>query len=127
MSSSHASRRFDHVDLRVPSLQAAIPFYARLLPALGFTRDAQIEGWFQLESESGEFVGVTEDAQHVPNQNRIAFRAANSAEVDSLAALLRELRARNIEGPEWIDADYYAVFFEDPCGNRLEFVFRKSV
>jgi catechol 2,3-dioxygenase-like lactoylglutathione lyase family enzyme len=127
MNSPVMSRRFDHVDLRVPRLQEAVPFYARLLAALGFTRDAKVEGWFQFESDGGEFVGITEESKHVANQNRIAFRASSCAEVDSLVALLRELQARNIEGPEWINADYYAVFFEDPCGNRLEFVFRKSV
>jgi hypothetical protein len=83
------SNRFDHVDLRVPSLEQAIPFYSRLLPALGFTRDANLEGWLQLEGEdangTGEFVGITEDPTHMPNQNRIAFRAGSSAEVDSLA------------------------------------------
>jgi len=120
------SRSFDHVDLRVSHLEQAVPFYARLLPALGFTRDAKIKGWFQLESETGEFFGIKEDPRHVPNQNRVAFRAASPAEVDSLAGLLHEIEASNVEGPEWVSANYYAIFFEDPSGNRLEFVFRTA-
>ena len=127
MNPPAVSHRFDHVDLRVPSLAEAVPFYARLLPALGFTRDERIEGWFQLESDSGEFFGITEDAGHVPNHNRVAFRASNPAEVDSLARLLREIGARQLEGPQWVTAQYYATFFEDPWGNRFEIVFRGHV
>jgi catechol 2,3-dioxygenase-like lactoylglutathione lyase family enzyme len=119
---------FDHVDLRVPHLAQAIPFYSRLLPALGFTRDSNIEGWYQFDAEdsdgSGEFFGITEDPAHTPNQNRIAFRARSPADVDFLARLLHEIGARSVEGPEWTSSDYYAVYFEDPFGNRLELVFR---
>jgi len=43
-------RCFDHVDLRVRSLAEARPFYEALLPALGFTRDASIEGWLTYEA-----------------------------------------------------------------------------
>lgn len=61
-------RSFDHVDLRVPSVAEARPFYEMLLPALGFTRDAKIEGWLQYEvagtNGASEFVGVTESPQH---------------------------------------------------------------
>jgi catechol 2,3-dioxygenase-like lactoylglutathione lyase family enzyme len=117
-------KRFDHIDLRVPNLKQAVPFYSRLLPALGFTQDMTIEGWFQLATEDdegpGEFFGVSEDARHVPNQTRIAFRAFSSAEIDALGPLLHEIGARNIEGPEPYEPGYYAVFFEDPFGNRLE-------
>jgi predicted enzyme related to lactoylglutathione lyase len=120
--------RFDHVDLRVPNLALAVPFYRQLLPALGFTQDMNLEGWFQLEATeaagNGSFFGVTEDPLHVPNANRIAFRAMSVVEVDLLAGLVRKIGARNVEGPEWLTPDYYAVFFEDPFGNRLEVVYR---
>jgi catechol 2,3-dioxygenase-like lactoylglutathione lyase family enzyme len=35
--------------------------------------------------------------------------------------------AQNVEGPGWEDETYYAVFFEDPCGNRLEICHRTSM
>jgi hypothetical protein len=38
-------RRLDHIDLRVPSLAQARPFYAILLPALGFSKDVSDETW----------------------------------------------------------------------------------
>ncbi len=122
-------RRFDHVDLRVRSLAEARPFYEMLLPALGFTRDAKVEGWLQYEvagiDGATEFVGVTESPQHVANECRIAFRADSLREVDRLAAIAVVAGARNVEGPAYEDADYYAVFFEDPSGNRLEICCRE--
>jgi catechol 2,3-dioxygenase-like lactoylglutathione lyase family enzyme len=45
-------RRFDHVDLRVRDLSQARSFYETLLPALGFERDAKVEGWVQFERSS---------------------------------------------------------------------------
>jgi catechol-2,3-dioxygenase len=122
-------RRFDHIDLRVPSLEEVRPFYSVLLPALGFSKDASNETWFQLEAEitSGvaEFFGITESPRHVPNETRIAFWAESASKVDQLAEVVRRAGGRNIEGPGYDEGPgYYAVFFEDPCGNRLEICHR---
>jgi len=122
-------RRYDHIDLRVRSLSAARPFYEMFLPALGFTCDVRIEGWLQFESDDAdgvtEFFGVTESPQHVANECRIAFWADSTSEVDKLAEIAVRAGARNIEGPTYEipqpgETGYYAVFFEDPCGNRFE-------
>jgi catechol 2,3-dioxygenase-like lactoylglutathione lyase family enzyme len=122
-------RRFDHIDLRVPSLAVARPFYARLLPALGFTKDVSVDNWLTFEAEvpSGmaEFFGMTELPSHVPNETRIAFWAESPHEVDRLAEVVCQAGGRNIEGPSYDEGPgYYAVFFEDPCGNRLEICHR---
>jgi predicted enzyme related to lactoylglutathione lyase len=116
-------RRFDHIDLRVARLAEATPFYEALLPALGFTRRVDIDGWLQFEAGGGavtEFFGVTESSAHQPNENRIAFWAESEEEVDRLAKIAIAAGARNIEGPMPYEQGYYAVFFEDPWGNRLE-------
>ena len=116
-------RRLDHIDLRVSSLASVTSFYETLLPALGFTRDARIEGWLQYEASDGpvtEFFGITESAGHVANENRIAFWAESPTEVDRLAAIAVNAGAMQVEGPGWEAPHYYAVFFNDPCGNRLE-------
>jgi predicted lactoylglutathione lyase len=122
-------RCFDHVDLRVRSLSETRPFYEALLPALGFTRDAKIEGWLQYEAAgpdgAPEFFWVTELPKHVANECRIAFRADTTREVDRLAAIVVQAGALNVEGPAYEDAHYYAVFFEDPSGNRLEICYRE--
>lgn len=121
------SRCFDHVDLRVPDLKKAAPFYERLLPALGFARRVNVEGWLQFEAGPGaisEFFGVTESARHIPNENRIAFWAESNERVDQLAEIARNAGAQNLEGPMPYEPGYYAVFFEDPWGNRLEICHR---
>ncbi|MBV9129472.1 MAG: VOC family protein, partial [Verrucomicrobia bacterium] len=71
-----------------------------------------------------KFFGLTESPGHVANENRIAFWAEGPAEVDRLALVATRAGARNVEGPGWEDETYYAVFFEDPCGNRLEICHR---
>lgn len=123
-------RRYDHIDLRVPDLAAATPFYEALLPALGFTRRVDVEGWLQFEAADGditEFFGVTESPAHVANENRIAFRAESAGEIERLAEIARRAGAGNIEGPMHYEAGYHAVFFEDPAGNRLEICHRTPV
>lgn len=124
------SRRFDHLDLRVQSLAEVRPFYERLLPALGFTREVSIPGWltYEVEDSDGatEFFGVTESPSHVANECRIAFWVDNREEVDRLATIVRQAGARNIEGPLCEDPQYYAVFFEGPSGNRLEICNREN-
>jgi len=122
-------RRYDHIDLRAPKLADVTPFYELLLPALGFTRDARVEGWLQFEAGDGditEFFGVTESPSHVANESRIAFWAESVEEVDRLAEVATRAGARNIEGPMAYEPGYYAVFFEDPCGNRLEVCHRTT-
>jgi len=122
------ARRFDHIDLRVPDLTLVNDFYRKLLPVLGFKQDLTIPEWLQYYAEgegATEFFGVTESRTHVPNENRIAFWASSVAEVNDIARLLREIGAINIEGPDYDESPtYYAVFFEDPAGNRLEVCYR---
>jgi predicted enzyme related to lactoylglutathione lyase len=122
-------RLYDHIDLRVRSLAEARPFYETLLPALGFTRDVRIEHWLQFEAAgvdgATEFFGVTESSRHVANECRIAFWADTLSEVDRLAEIIVRAGARNVEGPGYHEGPgYYAVFFEDPSGNRLEICHR---
>jgi predicted enzyme related to lactoylglutathione lyase len=122
-------RIYDHIDLRAPRLADVQAFYETLLPALGFTRDARVEGWLQYEAadaEVTEFFGVVESSTHVANENRIAFWAPSVAEVDRLAEIAIRAGAKNVEGPGYETPSYYAVFFEDPCGNRLEVCYRTA-
>ena len=87
------ARRFDHIDLRVRNLAEVRPFYERLLPALGFTREVSIPGRLTYEAEDSdgvtEFFGVTESLSHVVNGCRVAFWVDSREEVDRLATLAR--------------------------------------
>lgn len=122
---------YDHIDLRVRSLAEARPFYEAVLPALGFTNRVEIADWLQFEAAEPHgpsgFFGVTEDTLHRPNALRIAFWAETPAEVDRLAEVVRRAGGRNVEEPnEHEGPGYYAVFFEDPSGNRLEICHRRA-
>jgi catechol 2,3-dioxygenase-like lactoylglutathione lyase family enzyme len=120
-------RLFDHIDLRVRDLQEARPFYGLVLPALGFPDAGDTPLGIAYDAvrdhRKPEFVGLIEDRGHVPNATRLAFWAETKAEVDRIAGILDAAGARNVEGPMFCpeySSTYYAVFFEDPCGNRLE-------
>lgn len=122
-------RILDHIDLRVPDLAAARAFYDRLLPALGFTEWQDVPaGWISYNAPGEgptEFFGFIESADFTANENRIAFWAATNADVDAMMPLLRQIGAKAIEGPGFDEGPgYYAVFFEDPFGNRLEICHR---
>ena len=120
-------RLFDHIDLRVKSLEEAKPFYAAFLPAIGFPDFCETTIGVAYESRCDhskpEFIGLIEDADHVPNATRIAFGAETKEDVDRVADVIGSVGARNVEGPMLCpeySPTYYALFFEDPCGNRLE-------
>lgn len=122
-----AKNPYQHIDLRVNDRQTAIEFYKKLLPAVGFERDEGGKNFYcfsaELETPATAWFGFTEDPDHRPNANRIAFWAQSRKEVDRLAEVAQQAGAKNISGPracpEYAET-YYAVFFEDPFGNCLE-------
>jgi catechol 2,3-dioxygenase-like lactoylglutathione lyase family enzyme len=127
------TRYLDHIDLRVRDLARAKEFYRKLLPALGFICDRSDQEWGTFYAAGGDqpeaFFGFTADPQHQPNGNRIAFWANSRADVDQIGELLPQIGARNLEGPELCreySPGYYAVFFEDPDGNKLEVCCREQ-
>jgi len=118
---------FGHIDLRVDDLRAAARFYGDLLPALGFVRSYPGERWLVWATDDdlphAAYFAVTEDPGHVPNQSRVAFWAAGTADVDLIASVAERAGARIESGPRACpdySRSYYAVFFQDPSGNRLE-------
>jgi hypothetical protein len=119
----------DHIDLRVSRLVAVRPLYDALLPALGYTRIVTDEtcAYYHLPGKDVDFFGITVDARHRPNGTRIAFAAASRAHVDELAAIAKTVGAGVFEAPhlcpEYAE-NYYAAFFEDADGNKLEICFR---
>jgi glyoxylase I family protein len=130
----------DHLDLVVTDLERSLAFYTGLLAPLGFTETSEIVG------ERGErvvYVGGAgdpevslrerqSDAHDVPYDryavgvHHIAFHADERGQVDERAAWLRERGAEIESGPEEYEyaPGYYAVFFYDPDGIKLEIVHR---
>ena len=127
------TRFFDHIDLRVKDRERAQKFYAEVLPAIGFTRDTGDDEWgsFTAPGEGKrEFFGFTEDPDHRPNGTRISFWGETPEEVDRVAAVVRRAGGKMLEGPEvCVDytPHYYALFFEDPDGNKLEICCRTPI
>jgi predicted enzyme related to lactoylglutathione lyase len=120
-------RLFDHIDLRVRSLADAGPFYAQLLPAIGFPEFGQTPIGVAYDAvrdhPKPEFIGLIEDPDHRPNATRIAFWAESKDDVNRIAHVVKEAGGQNMEGPMYFpeySPTYYGLFFEDPSGNRLE-------
>jgi hypothetical protein len=130
---------FDHVDVRVVSIAAVEAFYDRLMPELGLLHkrfcyvdadgewhDASPERPYNTveyyeergESGSARFIGFIENTSIRPVPTRIAFRVTRDS-LDDWVAKLRTFGAVNVEPSSNLEA-YPAVFFEDPCGTRLE-------
>lgn len=123
---------FDHIDLRVASLEAVRSLYDALLPALGLTEIVDgSEGREYYEparpGEARRFFGLNVDANHLGNATRICFSAVSPSDVDRFAEIARIAGARAMEGPEipYSSEKYYAVFFEDASGNKLEIAYRR--
>lgn len=131
-------RALDHLDLVVTSLERSQPFYQELL---GLTRASEIVGergervvYLSRPGEepAGNFaLGLREkqsDAHGVPfdryavGVHHVAFEVESRAVVDDRAAWLRARGAEIESGPEEYDyrPGYYAVFFYDPDGIKLE-------
>jgi catechol 2,3-dioxygenase-like lactoylglutathione lyase family enzyme len=118
-----------HVDLRVRDRAKATEFYDAFLSLLGAVKDVgptfttwQIPPTDASEEWSAEeWFGITEDREMVPSTTRIAFAAPSRGTVDAIATYLPAIGAREIEMPhEAYGPGYYACFFTDPDGNKLE-------
>jgi predicted lactoylglutathione lyase len=122
---------YDHVDLRVSDLAEVRALYDALLPAMGCSRlqedGKNINYYIEAADRSQPFFGLMTDHRHRPNGSRVAFRAVSRDDVDRLADIARAAGARSMEGPENYGGSprYYAVFFEDADGNKLEICFRE--
>jgi glyoxylase I family protein len=123
-----------HVDLVVSSIERSLPFYRDLLSPLGFHRIGEVEGergetiWYI--GGSGSSIGLREaQTQSVQPYDRygvglhhLAFEASSRAGVDERAAWLRNQGAEIESEPQEYGymPGYYAVFFFDPDGIKLE-------
>jgi glyoxylase I family protein len=123
----------------VTDLERSLAFYKALLEPLGYVRQTEIEG------ERGErvvYLGqackdgsvslrqAQSDAHPAPYDryavglHHLAFAADSRARVDERADWLREQEATIESGPKEYQytPGYYAVFFYDPDGIKLELV-----
>lgn len=123
-----------HVDLVVSSIGRSLPFYRDLLGPLGFHRISEVEGergetiWYFVGP--GSAVGLRQALEpggadrYRVGLHHLAFEAVSRAVVDERHDWLLRAGAE-IETPPQEYAyspGYYAVFFYDPDGLKLEIV-----
>ncbi|TML64810.1 MAG: bleomycin resistance protein [Actinobacteria bacterium] len=124
-----------HVDLVVSSIERSLPFYRDLLAPLGFHRISEVEGergetiWYL--GGPGTAIGLRQAQSESPAYDRysvglhhLALEAYSRGVVDERAEWLRSRGAEIESGPEEYHyiPGYYAVFFYDPDGLKLEIV-----
>lgn len=120
----------EHIDLCVSQLARSRDFYDRLLSALGFRRveHPSYLAWSNghltlgLRAARGESHGPVD--RYRPGLHHLALRAAKREDVDALFAFLEQQQMEVLDPPaEYPEygPGYYAVFFADPDGMKLEY------
>jgi catechol 2,3-dioxygenase-like lactoylglutathione lyase family enzyme len=124
-----------HVDLVVSSIERSLPFYSQLLGPLGYHSVGEVVGergetiWYL--SGPGTAIGLRQAQSESEPYDRyriglhhLAFEADSRNEVDERAAWLRTQDVELESEPQEYTyiPGYYAVFFYDPDGLKLEIV-----
>jgi catechol 2,3-dioxygenase-like lactoylglutathione lyase family enzyme len=128
----------NHIDLTVKDPSASFAFYDAVLGFLGYRcvhRDARGFDWdigepgagfcsIGLKRAEGGGAARAHD-RYSPGLHHLAWNAASRDDVDAFHALLASIGARVLDQPAdypQYGAGYYAVFFADPDGLKLEYV-----
>ena len=129
--------RFHHIDLNVSNLVASCRVYGPVLEFLGYKMvkdDAQGCEWDLGSNGDGASLGLRpcEPAlsdhlhkRYAPGLHHLAWFAQSREDVDAVHRILLENGTTVLEAPAHYpqySGDYYAVFFEDPDGMKLEVV-----
>ena len=119
----------DHLVLSVGDFDRSKDFYAKVLGFLGFKLKhgyTDMAGW---SNGKTLFWIAQADAQGKKNKHRkgdigfhhYAFELASRKDVDELGAFLANNHVTIVDPPdEYYDDCYYAVYFTDPDGMKLE-------
>ncbi len=120
-----------HVDLTVGDFRRSKGFYGEVLPRMGFTR---LPKEFGAVAWRGQSIIAIQPAKpeerdrvhsrYAPGLNHLAFRAPSREAVDVLHVDLVALGVTILDPPAHYpySEGYYAVFFADPDGLKLEYV-----
>ena len=127
----------NHIDLAVADPARSRPFYDAVLGFMGYRRvndhargydyDLEGDGTFcsiGIVQASDEGAGRAHD-RYSPGLHHLAWTAPDRADVDKLHDLLVEFGATVLDAPAeypQYGSGYYAVFFADPDGLKLEYV-----
>jgi len=132
--------RIDHIQITVKSLAEAEIFYDKLKPILGFDLAKKSKGRSEahdfdaieyvhpnivigLNSPRKQFANETVHRRKPGSLHHLAFNAKSPAEVDALYPLVVATGAEIVNPPQYYPQHgekYYALFFKDPEGIKLE-------
>jgi catechol 2,3-dioxygenase-like lactoylglutathione lyase family enzyme len=115
----------DHISIRVSDYQKSKTFYSKLFTFLGFEISDEYPGtigwtngktrYWIAEAEGRKQYKIGDVGFH-----HYAFELRNRRDVDELQAWLEEEGVKIIDPADEYYEDYYAVFFLDPDGLKLE-------
>ena len=117
----------DHIVIRVSDYERSKAFYAKLFEFLGFEVSdeyADAIGW--TNGKTRFWIGPAEAGRTRRHRtgdvgfHHYAFGLRSRKDVDALGAFVKELGAKIVDPPGEYYDDYYAVFFLDPDGLKLE-------
>ena len=135
----------DHIQITVKDLNVAETFYDELMPILGFDINLKIKGAVkEYEFDVIEYIhpqlaiGINSPRKAFKDDlihrrkpgalHHLAFRASSRAEVDQLYLKIKETKANIINPPKFYPQhgeSYYALFFKDLEGIKLEIVYEE--
>jgi catechol 2,3-dioxygenase-like lactoylglutathione lyase family enzyme len=118
----------DHLVIRVSDYEKSKAFYGRLFDFLGFEISDEYEdaiGWTNGDTRFWIGPADKEGRKHKYHIGDVgfhhyAFQLRSRKDVDALEAFLRETDTVIVDPADEYYDDYYAVFFLDPDGLKLE-------
>ena len=132
-----------HLDLTVSDLQRSVDVYGRVLGRLGYRRlddvGAGAPCWGISDAHGGSFTialkpardesSTTPHDRYAPGLHHLAFHADSREDVNEFHGFLLDTGVTILDPPAEYDytPGYYAVFFADPDGVKLEVVFEPQL
>lgn len=136
----------DHIQITVKDFEEAEAFYDKLMPILGFDLSKKSKGKVPAhEFDVIEYVhplivlGINSPREEFKDEavhrrkpgavHHIAFRASSREEIDELYPKVVETGAEIVNSPQFYPQhgeSYYALFFKDPGGIKLEIMFEEK-
>ena len=115
----------DHISIRVSDYQKSKAFYSKLFGFLGFEISDEYPGtigWTTGKTRYwiAEAEGRREHKIGYVGFHHYAFELRNRRDVDELQAWLEKEGVKIVDPADDYYEDYYAVFFLDPDGLKLE-------